>query len=161
MIDIIHTLSQFSKLGNDVKNLPRVTRDVVINGPGSLDEEQTVGDAHLKVAGDASGYKAAGASSVGSGSDHSYPGRVSTCTHNMKLLGSWLLPDNCMLSRKLQAVLGYCDWVRVKQRLEEAIVQEEMFKKKCSYNGLTRTSCTLTPKYIMKLNGRGGGGYSL
>jgi len=78
MIDIIHTLSQFSKLGNDVKNLPRVTRDVVINGPGSLDEEQTVGDAHLKVAGDASGYKAAGASSVGSGSDHSYPGSVAS-----------------------------------------------------------------------------------
>ena len=74
MIDIIHTLSQFSKLGNDVRNLPRVSRDVVINGPGSMDEEQTVGDAHLKVAADASGYKAAGASSVGSGSDHSYPG---------------------------------------------------------------------------------------
>ena len=74
MIDIIHTLSQFSKLGNDVRNLPRVSRDVVVNGPGSMDEEQTVGDAHLKVAGDASGYKAAGASSIGSGSDHSYPG---------------------------------------------------------------------------------------
>lgn len=81
MIDIIHTLSQFSKLGNDVRNLPRVTRDVVINGPGSMDEDQAGGDVLLKVAGDAGGHKTAGASSVGSGSDHSYPGRISTCTH--------------------------------------------------------------------------------
>lgn len=87
MIDIIHTLSQFSKLGNDVRNLPRVSRDVVVNGPGSMDEEQTVGDAHLKVAGDASGYKVAGASSVGSGSDHSYPG--------IKLNGGICLTDKC------------------------------------------------------------------
>jgi len=122
MIDIIHTLSQFSKLGNDVKNLPRVTRDVVINGPSSLDEEQTVGDTHLKVAGDAGGYKAAGASSVGSGSDHGYPGKISTCmctllyTTGMKLpceVGYNLTIASCL--EKLQAVLGYCDCVRVQQ----------------------------------------------
>ena len=81
MIDIIHTLSQFSKLANDVRNLPHVTRDVVINGPGSMDEEQTLSDAHLKVAGDAGAYKTTGASSAGSGSDHSYQGRISSCTH--------------------------------------------------------------------------------
>lgn len=75
MIDIIHTLSQLSKLRNDLRNLPRVGRDVVINGVGSLDEEQTVGDVQLKVAGDAGGHKTMGATSVGSGSDHGYPGR--------------------------------------------------------------------------------------
>ena len=74
MIDIIHTLSQFSRLSNDVRNLPRVTRDVVINGPGSGDEDQPGGDVHLKVDGEAGGYKAAGVGSVGSGSEHSYPG---------------------------------------------------------------------------------------
>lgn len=81
MIDIIHTLSQFSKLANDVKNLPRVTRDVAINGPSSLDEEQTVGETHLKVTGDGGGYKAAGASSVASGSDHDYSGRIPSCMY--------------------------------------------------------------------------------
>ncbi len=75
MIDIIHTLSQFSRLSNDVRNLPRVTRDVVINGPGSVEEDG--GDVHLKVAGETGGYKAAtGVGSVGSGSEHSYPGTI-------------------------------------------------------------------------------------
>lgn len=74
MIDIIHTLSQFSRLSNDVRNLPRVTRDVVINGPGSGDEDQLGGDVRLKVDGEAGGYKAAG--SIGSGSEHSYPGII-------------------------------------------------------------------------------------
>lgn len=72
MIDTIHTLAQFSKLGNDVRNLPRVQRDVVINGP-SQDEDQAGGEAHLKVTtGDVGGFRA-GAGSVGSGSEHSYP----------------------------------------------------------------------------------------
>ena len=76
MIDIIHTLSQFSRLSSDVRNLPRVTRDVVINGPGSVDEDQLGGDFHLKVAGETGGYKVTGVSSVGSGSEHSFPGTI-------------------------------------------------------------------------------------
>lgn len=79
MIDIIHTLSQFSKLSNDVKNLPRVPRDVVISGPLSEDD-QNIGDSLLKVAaGDISGIRP-GASSISSGgSEHSYPAE-GTCT---------------------------------------------------------------------------------
>ena len=73
MIDIIHTLSQFSKLSNDVKNLPRVPRDVVVSDPLSEDD-QNIGDSLLKVAaGDISGIRP-GASSISSGgSEHSYP----------------------------------------------------------------------------------------
>lgn len=79
MIDIIHTLSQFSKLSNDVKNLPRVPRDVVVSGPLSEDD-QNIGDSLLKVAaGDISGIRP-GASSISSGgSEHSYPAE-GTCT---------------------------------------------------------------------------------
>ena len=72
MIDIIHTLSQFAKLANDVRNLPRVQRDVVINSI-SLDEDPLGGDPHLKImTGDVSGTQARGAS-VASGSEYSYP----------------------------------------------------------------------------------------
>jgi len=70
MIDIIHTLSQFSKLSNDVKNLPHVQKEVVINS-SSLDEDQTGGDPGFK----------AGAGSVASGSEHSFSveGTVYAC----------------------------------------------------------------------------------
>lgn len=79
MIDIIHTLSQFSKLSNDVKNLPRVSRDVVVSGPLSEDD-QNISDSVLKVAaGDISGIRP-GVSSISSGgSEHSYPAE-GTCT---------------------------------------------------------------------------------
>ena len=75
MIDIIHTLSQLSKLANDVSNLPRVQRDVVVNGP-SLDDDQTGGDVHLKVqpaAGDMGGIRTGAGSVTGSGSEHNFP----------------------------------------------------------------------------------------
>lgn len=73
MIDIIHTLSQFSRLANEVKNLPRVQRDEAVNGPLSEDD-QNIGDSLLKVsAGDISGIRP-GASLISSGgSEHSYP----------------------------------------------------------------------------------------
>lgn len=79
MIDIIHTLSQFSKLSNDVKNLPRVPRDVVVSGPLSEDD-QNIGDSLLKVAaGDISGIRPGGSSISSGGSEHSYPAE-GTCT---------------------------------------------------------------------------------
>ena len=74
MIDVIHTLSQFSKLASDVRNLPRVTRDFVINGP-PVEDDQAGGEVYLKA--EVGVVKAAGASSLGSGSEHSYPGIIS------------------------------------------------------------------------------------
>lgn len=80
MIDIIHTLSQFSKLASDVRNLPRVQRDVVISSM-SPDEDLLGGDAHLKVmTGDVTH---AGGVSVEGGSEHSYP------TEGIVLLDYW------------------------------------------------------------------------
>lgn len=70
MIDIIHTLSQFSKLSNDVRNLPRVHRDVVVSSVSPDDEG---GDAHLKVVPGDLGGLGTGADSVGSASEYSYP----------------------------------------------------------------------------------------
>ena len=39
MMDIIHTLAQFSKLITDVKNLPRMSLEVVMNDPRDKDEQ--------------------------------------------------------------------------------------------------------------------------
>ncbi|XP_068697910.1 dynein axonemal heavy chain 8-like [Montipora foliosa] len=66
MMDIIHTLSQFCKLRNDVRNLPRIQRDVVIHAV-SPTEDQSGHNTRLKVA-----TSDGGPVSVGSGSDHSY-----------------------------------------------------------------------------------------
>lgn len=68
MIDIIHTLSQFCKLRNDIRNLPRVERDAVINVASPV-EDQSSHNTHLKVL--ISDRAAPGIER--SGSEHSYP----------------------------------------------------------------------------------------
>ena len=75
MIDVIHTLSQFSKLANEVQNLPRVTGDVITNSH-DVEDDQVASEMYFKT--DAGGLRPAGAAaSIGSGSDHSYPGIMS------------------------------------------------------------------------------------
>ena len=75
MIDVIHTLSQFSKLANEVQNLPRVTVDVITNSH-AMEDDQVTSEMHLKT--DAGGLRPAeAAASIGSGSEHSYPGIMS------------------------------------------------------------------------------------
>lgn len=64
MIDIVHTLSQFTKLAGDVKNLPRIPLDAVVG-----DEVHFVGDPYLTVS-DVN-IQHPGQGSVTSGSDHS------------------------------------------------------------------------------------------
>ena len=49
MMDIVHTLGQFSKLTTDVRNLPRVSLEVVMNGPPDKDEQQQGDDMYLTV----------------------------------------------------------------------------------------------------------------
>lgn len=48
MIDIIHTLSQFCKLRNDIRNLPRVEMDAVIHVVAPVEDQSRL-NTHLKV----------------------------------------------------------------------------------------------------------------
>ena len=72
MIDIIHTLTQFSKLVVDVRQLPRVSKEVVLCGPMSEGEEQPAGENVRLNTGDA-GVSLTVGGSLESGSEYSYP----------------------------------------------------------------------------------------
>lgn len=67
MIDIIHTLSQFCKLRNDIRNLPRVEMDAVIHVVSPV-EDQSSHNTHLKVLINDGGKP----STERSGSEHSH-----------------------------------------------------------------------------------------
>ena len=105
MIDVIHTLSQFSKLANEVQNLPRVTGYVITNSH-DVEDDQVASEMYFKT--DAGGLRPAGAAaSIGSGSDHSYPGIMSMkskllyiyISHELRLVSKVYIQD--------QKVIGF------------------------------------------------------